>query len=242
MDSLEKMGYECHSKLDKVEVEIPAWRADILHDIDIVEDVAIGYGFDRFEPDFPKALTFGIALPHNDLFNSLREIMIGLGFNEVTTFTISNERDEFNKMGQEAGKTVRIENPIGEEYSCLRTTLLPSLLKILRENRHHPLPQQIFELGIVIENAKNRYNLAGVKIDAKASFTESKSIVEAILREIGIDYSIKEKKHPAFIEGRCASIFKKEEIGFFGELHPRTIQTFGLEHPIIAFELKTNLL
>lgn len=244
-ESLQKMGHNCSDiGKEKIEVEIPTWRADILHDIDIVEDVAVGYGFDRFETDFPKALTFGIPLPHHNLFKSLRNIMIGLGFNEVTTFTISNEKDEFTKMGLETRRIVEIENPIGEEYSTLRTSLLPSLLKILKENRHHPLPQQIFELGIVVdEHAKNHYNLASVKIDAKASFTESKSIVEAILRDIGFSYSIKEKNHPAFIEGRCASITKNEkEIGFFGELHPKTIQTFELEHPIIAFEIKTDLL
>ncbi|UCD13930.1 MAG: phenylalanine--tRNA ligase subunit beta [Thermoplasmatales archaeon] len=242
---LGKMGYNSFELgKGKIEVEIPSWRADILHEIDLVEDVAVGFGFDRFETAFPKALTFGETLPHHDLLQSLRSIMIGLGFNEVTTFTISNEKDEFSNMGLEIGNIVEIENPIGEEYSVLRISLLPSLLKLLRENRHHQLPQQIFEVGIVVdEHARNHYNLAGMKIDAKANFTESKSIVEALLRDIGLGFSIKEKDHPAFINGRCASIVKdKKEIGFFGELHPRTIQLFELEHPIIAFELKADLI
>jgi phenylalanyl-tRNA synthetase beta chain len=243
INCLGKMGYNCSTAgKDKLNVEIPAWRPDILHEIDLVEDVAVGYGFDKFETDFPKALTFGITLPHQDLVESLRSIMIGLGFNEVTTFTISNERDEFTNMGLEKGKMVEIENPIGEEYSTLRTGLLPSLLKILRENKRHPLPQQIFEIGIVVdEKAKNLHHLGGLKIDAKANFTECKSMVEAVLRDIGIAYSIQEKNHPAFIEGRCASIIKdKTELGFFGELHPKTIQTYELEHPTIAFEIQTD--
>jgi len=245
MNCLGRMGYN-YSDVGKgkIKVEIPAWRSDILHEIDLVEDVAVGYGFDKFETDFPKELTFGRTLPHHDLFESLRSIMIGLGFNEVTTFTISNEKDEFTNLGLEIGKMVEIENPIGEEYSSLRAGLLPSLLKILRENKRHPLPQQIFELGIVVdEMAKNRRNLAGLKIDAKANFTLCKSIVEAVLRDIGCKYSIKEKNHAAFIEGRCASIVKdNKEIGFFGELHPKTIQTFELEHPIIAFEIQADFL
>ena len=242
---LGKMGYNS-SVTDggKITVEIPAWRSDILHEIDLIEDVAIGYGFDVFETDFPTALTFGKTLPQHDLLESLRSIMIGLGFNEVTTFTISNTNDEFTNMGLNIGTMVEIENPIGEEYAGLRISLLPSLLKILRENRHHPLPQQIFELGTVInEQAKNRRNLAGLKIDAKANFTLCKSIVEAVLRDIGCKYSINEKNHAAFIEGRCASIIKNnKEIGFFGELHPKTIQTFELEHPIIAFEIQADSL
>ncbi len=241
---LAKMGYNSSTiNKNKLEVLVPAWRADILHEVDLIEDVAVGYGYDKFKTDFPKALTFGRTLPHHELLESLRSIMIGLGFNEVTTFTISNEKDEFTKLGTEIGEMVEIKNPIGEEYSCLRISLLPSLLKILRENRHHPLPQQIFELGIIVDkHAKNRYNLAGTKIDAKANFTESKSITEGVLRDIGITYSITEGNHPGFIKGRCGSIVhKKKEIGFFGEVHPKTIQMFDLEHPIIAFELNIDL-
>jgi phenylalanyl-tRNA synthetase beta chain len=241
---LKKMGFNAvEPGKDTINVEIPAWRADILHDIDIVEDVAVGYGFDKFETDFPTDLTFGKTLPMHNLHDALRNIMIGLGFNEVTTFTISNEHDEFEKIGLKTGHRTQIENPIGEEYSCLRVGLIPSLLKILSENRHHPLPQQIFELGIVVKNSKNNTTLAFVKIDAKASFTECKSLVEAIMRDTGTKYTIEDYDHPGFVKGRCASvIFKNKNIGFFGELHPKTITGFELEHPVIAFEVQADLL
>ncbi len=241
---LKKMGYNAVTSKSKVNVEIPAWRADILHDIDLAEDVAVGFGFDKFEIEFPKALTFGKTLSSYNLYRSLRNIMIGLGFNEVTTFTISNELDEFKKMSLDIADRVRIENPIGEDYSCLRVGLIPSLLKILNENRHHPLPQQIFELGIVVNNNyKNQYNLAFVRIDAKANFTECKSLVDAILRDSGTKFNIDSNKHPAFVKGRCASIIgKNKEIGLFGELHPKTISNFHLEYPIIAFEVKADML
>ena len=243
IDCLGKMGYDTSKNNDgKIDVFIPAWRTDILHDVDLVEDVAVGHGFDRFETDLPKAMTFGKVLPKQHLYDHLRSVMIGLGFNEVTTFTISNDNDEFVKMGLEVGSRAEIENPIGEEYSILRVSLLPSLLKILGENRHHPLPQQIFELGIVVgEDFRNMHNLAAVKIDAKANFTECKSIVEAVMRDAGVEYAIKDKVHPAFVKGRCASVVSKNaEIGFFGELHPKTILSFDLEHPVIAFEIKAD--
>jgi len=242
---LAKMGYSTKkSTSGEIAVLIPAWRSDILHEIDLVEDVAVGYGFDKFETDFPKALTFGKTLPTHGVHDSLRSILIGLGYNEVTTFTISNKMDEFTHMGLKIGKSVEIENPIGEEYSSLRVSLLPSLLKILNENRHHPLPQQIFELGVVVDDhAKNQHYLAAMKIDAKAHFTECKSLVEAVLRDIGAGYTFKETSHAAFIPGRCASIVKKNaEIGVFGELHPKTITVFELDHPIIAFELQIGAL
>lgn len=242
---LKKMGFDTTVKSrDLIEVLIPAWRADILHEIDLVEDVSVGFGFDKFETDFPKDLTLGRTLPRYDIYDGLRQVMIGLGFNEVTTFTISNENDEFKKMGLKVDERVQIENPIGEEYSCLRVGLIPSLLKILSENRHHPLPQQIFELGVVVDKEfKNRHHLGFAKIDAKANFTECKSYIEAVMRDSGAKYNIKDKEHPGFVKGRCASIIcNNKEIGFFGELHPKTIQQFELEYPIIAFELWADML
>jgi phenylalanyl-tRNA synthetase beta chain len=240
--SLEKMGHDAALAGSSINVEIPAWRADILHDIDLVEDVAVGHGFDRFDTETPYDLTYGKTLPNHKLFMNLRQIMIGLGFNEVTTFTISNEEDNFKKLGLPETTIVRMENPIGEEYSCLRTSLIPSLLKLLCENKHHPLPQQIFELGIIVDDSfKNKHNLSFLKVDARANFTECKSLVEAIMRDMGVKYDIREQNHPAFVKGRCANvILNDKEIGVFGELHPETILNFKLEHPIIAFEINTD--
>ena len=159
-------------------------------------------------------------------------------------FTISNTKDEFIKMSLDISERVEIDNPIGEDYSCLRISLIPSLLKILKENKHHPLPQQIFELGIVVnKDFKNQKNLGFVKIDSKASFTECKSFVEAIVRDSGIKYEIKDESHPGFVNGRCAAIINKNKnVGIFGELHPKTIINFDLEHPIIAFEMVIDLI
>lgn len=242
---LKMMGYNAAAtKRGTLTVEVPSWRSDILHEVDLIEDVAVGYGFDRFETDFPKSLTFGRTLPHHGLHERLRSVMIGLGYNEVTTFVISNENDECTRLALKKGNLVEIENPIGEEYSTLRANLLASLLKLLRENRHHALPQQIFEVGVIVdEHAKNRYRLAGMKIDAKAHFTECKSLVETVMRECGEKLVIKEATHAAFIPGRCAAVVHNGvDIGVFGELHPRAIQGFSLEYPVIAFELAIDYL
>ena len=244
-DYLKTMGHNAaDAKGGTLLVEVPSWRPDILHEVDLIEDVAVGYGFDRFETDFPKALTFGRTLPHHGFHERIRSVMIGLGFNEVTTFVISNEKDETVRLGLPKGTLVELENPIGEEYSTLRASLLPSLLKLLQENRHHPLPQQIFEVGVVVDDqAKNKYRLAGMKIDAKAHFTECKALVETVMRECGEKLVIKETSHQAFIDGRCATVIHNgREIGVFGELHPRTIKEFSLEYPVVAFELAIDYL
>ncbi len=241
--ALKKMGYngkKINSK--KIEVEIPCCRADILHEIDLIEDVAIGYGYDKFENDMPKELTFGKSLKETDFNNNIRDIMTGLGFTEVTTFTISNKKDEFKKLCLKEKNIAEIKNPVGEEYSCLRLHLLSSVLKILKENKHHSLPQKIFEIGkIVDENFKNKNNLSFTKISAKANFTECKSLMDAIFRDIGVNYNIKNFDHPAFVKGRCAMVlYKAKNIGYFGELHPKTIVNFEMEHPIIAGEINLD--
>ncbi len=239
-DYLQRMGHNV-SVLGETSllVEVASWRSDILHMVDLIEDVAVGFGYDQFSMDFPKAMTFGRLLPSTLSNNSLRLLLIGLGFHEVTTFTISNEQDEIKKMGKHPEKWVEIANPIGEEFNGMRVSLLPSMLKLLRENRHHPLPQQIFEVGVVVDSsAKNRWHLAGIKVDAKANFTECKSYIEAIGRGCGCSFAFIEGQNHAFIDGRCATVqANTKDIGMFGELHPRTIQAFSLEHPCIAFEL-----
>ena len=242
-NSLQRMEYDTRIvDKEKIEVLIPPWRADILHEIDIVEDVAIGYGFDRFKEDTPKALTYGKPLGKYEQYEKARISMIGLGFNEVTTLALSNREDEFAKLGMKKKKVVEIENPISEEYTCLRVHLLPSLLKICRENRHHPLPQKIFEVNHVInDDAKNEMHIAALLVDAKANFTACKSIVEGFTKDLGMEISFERENHPAFIQGRCASILcGGKKIGVFGELHPSTILAFELEHPAIAFEINLD--
>ncbi|MCD6542364.1 MAG: phenylalanine--tRNA ligase subunit beta, partial [Thermoplasmata archaeon] len=91
-ESLLRMGYDVEILQDRIKVKIPPWRGDILHEIDIVEDIAIGYGFDRLTPQNPRYLTYGKPLEKNKLVDKMRTILIGLGFYEVETLTLSNER------------------------------------------------------------------------------------------------------------------------------------------------------
>ena len=237
-DALEKMGFDARVKGKVIEVDIPAWRVDILHPIDIVEDMAIGYGYDKISPELPKSMTFGSSLSSD----KIHETMIGLGFNEVLTISLSNEEEQFEKMNLKPREVVSIENPISSKHSCIRVSLLPSLMEILSKNRHNELPQMIYEVGEIVEIIDgvplNKTMVSGVKIDAKTGFTECKSIVEALLRNMGIKADIEEKKSGAFIDGRCASLLKGEKpIGYFGEVHPSVISNFELEYPVIAFEI-----
>jgi len=237
--SLRKMGHDVVLQGNVAKVYSPAWRTDILHPIDLIEDIAIGHGYDVFPSRLPESMTFGSTID----YKKLHDTMIGLGFDEVMTLSLSGFEKEFEKMGMEKKNAVEISNPISKHHSIVRTSLIPSLLEILSSNRHNDLPQKIYEIGDVIDDGKQLTKLAGVKIAAKTGFTECKSIVEAILRNFGHKMDVEELAHPSFIDGRCASIMvDNKKIGYFGEINPEVITAFELEYPVIAFEMDASSL
>jgi len=132
---------------------------------------------------------------------------------------------------------------VSEEHVLVRTSLLPSLMTILRKNKHRELPQRVFEIGDVVRNARNKKLLAALSIHGKASFTEVKSVVQSVLQGIGMSCEVEALDNPTFLKGRCAGItVGGERIGMFGEVSPSTITAFELKYPVVAFEMDAEKL
>jgi phenylalanyl-tRNA synthetase beta chain len=243
-ESLMRMGHGVKAGGGKVEVLTGAFRADILHPVDLAEDVAIGYGFEKFGNSLPKRATFGREDDLVAFSNSLKEILIGLGYFEVVTLSLSNPREQYAAMNLGDDKTaIRVKNPVSEDHMLLRTSLLPSLMTILRKNKHRELPQRVFEIGDVVRNARNKMLLAALSIHGKASFTEVKSVVQSVLQGIGMSCEVEAFDNPTFLKGRCAGItVGGERIGMFGEVSPSTITAFELKYPVVAFEMDAEKL
>jgi len=233
-------------------VKIPAYRYDILHPWDIIEDIAISYGYDRIKPELPGTMVIGEVHPIEEKKRTVREIMTGLGYFEVLTFTLTSERKQFELMRQTLRKfdqnasrslrksdIVKVASPISTEHTMLRCSILPNLLEILSLNKHRDLPQRIFEVGPVVLNFKEKYRLAAVSTHANANFAEVKSAVDAVLKELGLeDAEIVDSEDGAFLAGRRADIKKENKnIGVFGELHPEVILNFALSYPVVGFEV-----
>lgn len=120
----------------------------------------------------------------------------------------------------------------------LRTTVLPNLMEILSMNQHRELPQRIFEVGDVVVDGTTTQKLAAVSIYHAANFTEIRAVVDAVMRERRIEYTIGTTDDPAFLEGRRAAILADgREVGVLGEVHPDVISNFGLQQPTIGFEM-----
>ena len=243
-ECLRRMGYGATGHSGEIDVLVPGYRADIIHPVDLAEDAAIGYGFERFGAVLPKQSTFGEEVPLVAFSNSVRAIMTGFGYFEVATISLSNPREQYESMGlPEAGSVIKVMRPVSEEHVLIRTSLLPSLLGILRKNKHRELPQRIFEVGDVVVHHGNRTLLAGASIHAKAGFTEVKSLAQSIISSMGLEPEVSSATHQSFVPGRCARLdIDKQTIGVFGEVAPATIEAFELKYPVAAFEFDLELL
>ncbi len=238
IDCLRKMGYGATSGDDALQILIPPYRADIIHPADLAEDVAIGYGFDKFGTELPRKGTFGMEDPTIGFSSRVRPILTGLGYLEIVTLSLSNPSDQYEFMGQPVrGDAVRIMNPVSEDHVQIRTSLIPSILTILRKNKHRELPQRVFEIGDTVAAHRNVTYLSGAAIHSKASFTECKSDIQSLMTALGLMVTVEKSDNQGFADGRCASVKHDSGIlGVFGELAPLTIESFELGYPISAFE------
>jgi phenylalanyl-tRNA synthetase beta chain len=235
---LQKMGHDAKIGKQMIEVHSPATRMDLLHQIDLVEDVAKGYGYARFGKARPKVQAIGSERPIERASDLVRHLMIGYDYYEVTTLTLSSQKEQFEGMRLPEREVVEILNPISEDHTCLRVHLSPSLLAVLRKSKHRDLPQRIFEVGDVLVGPNRRRHLAAMAVHPKASFTEMKSLVEGVLRDLVVSYSVVSSDNPMFIAGRAAElIIDGKSFGYFGEIHPEVIVNNELGYPVIAFEI-----
>ena len=231
VDSLEKMRHGAIVQEGEIAAEVAAYRVDVIHPIDLVEDVAIGYGYGRIPRSLPRIPTLGEVHPLIEAAGSLRDTLVGYGYVEVVTPTFINP--------SEADDTaVLIANPIELELSALRTSLLPSLLRVLHKNRHRDLPQRIFEVGEVVLQAENRQKVAGLSLSSKSGYTEMKSLVQALCRDSRFPFRIESIEHPSLIYRRCASVLSVDgTVGVFGEVRPEVLEQYSLGYPACGFEL-----
>ena len=238
-ENLEKMGYN----YNKGKAEIAAWRTDILHEVDLIEDVAISYGYENLEPEIPKISTIGEEDRKETVKRKIAEILAGLNMIEVSNYHLTTKKEQFTDMGiaekQERG-FVEIEES-KTNYSILRKDLSHYLLKILSENIDSIYPQKIFESGTVFELKEKIIETENLAVAiSPGNFTELKQILEYLSRMLGLEIQLKEIEFVPehFIEGRTAEIaLENKKIGFLGEIHPKILRKWKIKMPVALFEI-----
>ncbi len=250
VSSLERMCYGARLiGKSKVKVTIPAVRTDIMHPVDIIEDVAIGYGFDKIEPTLPSTMTAGSLRPLSRLKNKCRDLMVGAGYQEIKSYIMSSP-EVLNKRMLRDRPIVQVGNPKSLDYSALRNSILPVLIDFAARNQHADYPQKVFEVGDIVipdESRETRVDqrsvVCGLMTDMRVNLTDLMTDIGFLLRGMGFEGKFKftNREDPSFIQGRCGTIVVDgREIGYFGEVNPEVLTAFEMGKPIVAFEIEIS--
>ena len=215
--------------------------------MDLTEDVAIGYGFDRIEPSIPQTATSGKLLTITRLKNKIRDLLVGTGYQEIKSYVMSSPEIMNIKMLRSRPLTAT-GNPKSREFSVLRNSLLPVLLDFAAQNQHADYPQRIFEVGDVVmpdpreqTRTKQVPHVCRLIVDTCVNITEMLTEVGFILRNLGLASRIEfaAEKAPEFIDGRAGRILiDGKTVGVFGEVSPEVLDNFGIGMPVVAFEME----
>ncbi len=242
---LNKMGFDGAIYGRYVLAYVPPYRIDVLNQQDLIEDIAIAYGYNNIIPMPVAGTSVGIPDEQNEFSDRLSNLLIGMGFSEAVNNYLTNEEINFKRMKKpiDSERVVKLAYSKVEIYSMLRTSIMPGLLQNLSISAHEPLPQRLFETGLVfgVENGKpfEKRMLAFVSEDSRAEFSDIRSYVEALLGTLGIEHKLEAHDDPSFIKGRCAAIVSNgTAIGIFGEIAPDVLESFGISAPVIGCEIE----
>ena len=241
--AINRMGgkYISRNNDKSISLEMPRWRFDILHPVDLIEDIAIGHGYEDLGTDVPKSPMTAIPRTDGNMRRRIRDSMQGLGFIQIQSLTLSNDDDQFNFMRfTPVGEVTRITNPITIDHTLLRQYLTPGLMRLLATNQHHNLPQSVYELGTVVRDHKNSDRVAFLVAERSGGFAAVRGRVQAFLRDLGaLNYSIEKlpDEEGPWLSGRAAKVvIDGIHVGCFGEIDPSISEKFDLRVPISGAE------
>ncbi len=243
IEHLQRMRFNAKPLNDnRVLVEIPPFRVDILHSIDLVEDIAMSIGYDNLEPEPPQPSLPTMVGDKHRFLNRLREILVGLGFQELHLYMLTSSKS-LEKLGYR--EFVKLANPVTEELDALRPTLINQILNALKMNQHVEMPVKIFAIGdiVLVDYSKETRTseqtvLSAAYMSGKASFEDLQAPLYAALRTLGLNVMAKKIEHQLFINGRAARIIiDGEERGVLGEIKPEILELFQIKYPIILCEV-----
>jgi phenylalanyl-tRNA synthetase beta chain len=250
------------------DVSIPPYRVDVLHPVDLIDDVGRAYGFNELVPEYPDVSTVGGRHERSRHERAVRELLVGLGFEDLLNFHLTSEETNAERMRLSpdagdldgplwgkgdtvgGGDPVAITEPYSAEYAIVRTWALPSLLTVLSNNTHRAYPQNLAEIGLAMrEDERENTNVAEWRTVAavlarnEASYEDAKARLSALARRFGVDLETPPTDHPSFIDGRAASVVLGGEVaGVVGEIHPEVLLAHDLEVPVAAFEFRLGAL
>ncbi|QRV17220.1 phenylalanine--tRNA ligase subunit beta [Haloterrigena salifodinae] len=239
------------------EVTVPPYRVDVLHPLDVIDDLGRAYGFNDLKPTYPDVGTVGGRHERSRLERAVRTQLVGLGFEDLLNFHMINEEENYERMGVEpdadvygAGEPATIKEAYSEDYTMLRTWTMPSLLMVLERNTHRSYPQHLSEIGFTarVDESENtgvgeNRHVGAVLASHEAGYEDAKARLQALAENFDVDLETPPTAHPTFIPGRTAAVvIDGKEVGVIGEVHPKVLVEHDLEVPVAAFEFDLEAL
>ncbi len=243
IERLEMMKYGATGG-ENIRVEVPCYRTDVMHQYDLIEDVIIAHRYTNIDPELPELDQIGRQNPIEDTAQVVRDIMSEAGAMEAMTYVHDNKENLTSKIEVEDEDFVKVSNPLSEEYGALRNLITPSLLQVLKLNKHHSYPQKFFETGNVAElddskvGASNKKKVAYITSGPEKDFTDARKILQVLGRDLGINLEVKDSEKPFYDDTRSGKIvLNGEEIGFIGQFSETVLDNWELDKPTAGFEL-----
>lgn len=245
---LERMRFNAKAVSDSVvRVEIPPYRLDLLHPVDLVEEVAMSIGYEELGAAKFTSTLRGSLLKRYEVSDVVANLLVGLGFQEVLSFMLDSV--DVQRLFYR-GELVTVENPVATGMECLRSMILPQLVALLSKNQHVELPVKIFEVGLTAHidhsletGVREEYHLALAIMDSSVGYEDVQAVVYSLLRSLRVSFSVESARAPGFIEGRVALLrLDGVPVGVFGEVHPEVLERLGVEYPVAGGELNLDRL
>lgn len=257
---LRRLGLKARQKgKGALEVDIPSFRRDLKEEIDLAEEAARIYGYDKVPETLTRISIWGKGSQKSSdriVEQTIRQALIGMGLNEAITYSLISKDSSINKiMNAQEDNLLKVRNPLSSEYEVLRPSLLGGLLDVLAYNINRKISDiRIFELGKVYgvgtapsEKGALAIALCGMKVkDWKKKealdIFDLKGTIEAFLEKVGIlEYEFEAKPFPIFAPSASSSIkVAGKDIGLFGKASKALLDRYDIKNPIFISELDLN--
>jgi phenylalanyl-tRNA synthetase beta chain len=243
ISSLKKSRVDASTKGKNIICIIPAYRFDIFGPMDLVEEVALGYGIQNLEPTLSPSQTLGQKHPISINLQSISSTMTGLGYMEALNSSLTSKRILYDNTKRDSSKILSVLDSKSLEHTILRDSLLPGLIDSLAKNIHESYPQKLFEVGTIFNKTSSvteETHLCATSSHKDANFSEMKSVLQSVIQSMfGKTCDTKTTTHPTFEKGHVANITVDGKIiGIIGEISKSTKDNFKLREPIVSFEIK----
>ena len=248
-------GYEASASKDRgaISVRIPPYRNDLMHPLDVVEDVAISRGYGEFTPIMPSQFTVGSLSRLEEMSDRVRDMMVGMGFQEIISNIMASRQELIDRMrlaGSDRDRIVEVENVMTQAYSCLRQWITPSLLRVEAASTRAFYPHRLFEVGeVAVPDATEETGVRTLMVlgaliaHANANFSEAHSCLDLLLFYLDRPYTLEPISHRSFLDGRAGRIVSNgRAVGLIGEMHPEVLEHWQVSMPSVVFELEVDAL